>query len=454
MEARLVALTLVALGIVLAGCIHPSGGPAVKPAANSTSENASCFGSCDKLVAFEETNATDMTGEGSMSHTHDYWMGRERVNVFTSQVVMDPVQPGASYVAKVDFHPPEGHWVFEGTQSVEVTISDPQRHACPGGQSRLNGYYICTDTLGNLTPAPSLPPVADPTGGSTGLTLRFKHASATDWIDAGPITWGKPTTIKITNPTQTDMPHVTSSAWAFEIASPNQYDGTLEFTAKVDIVRGSGPIPLWPPHPNFYPDSHYRKVLDVDAAACDTQGCSLPGYEKAGPVKPARLISYGTRTLFVWANVTDFQAPVPPLAPNNWFLFHDNTTGDENITNPNDAKHPIAQKSNEWILPVDENGMDSPYADGSKWTLQLGAALQGGLSCYAGCAAWAAKYHLTVVASDLALPQDQYDWQCLAGNYCPPSNGTSGAPQQPSTTMVGPDLQLLPGASYLVARAE
>ena len=82
-----------------------------------------------------------------------------------------------------------------------------------------------------------------PTGGPAGLKLRYKHASTIAWIDAGEVAWGKPISIKVTHPTQTDMPHATSSAWEFQVVSPNGTDNTLEIQAKAEILRGGAPYP-------------------------------------------------------------------------------------------------------------------------------------------------------------------------------------------------------------------
>lgn len=424
MPSRFVATLCLAILLPLAGCI---GGPGdskdavVAPTPEAT-ENATCAGSCSNLVAFEETNATEAGGEG-LAHPHDMWNGRERVTIFETQAMMTPLDADPNYQAEATFNPPQGTFVFEGTEHVEFTIREPMRHVCPGGQSRLNGYYICHDTLDEIRPgAPALPAAPDPAGGPTGLKLRFKHASTINWIDAGELAWGTPTNIQITVPTQTDMPHATSSAWEFQVVSPNQYDSTLEFVAKAEIVRGVGDIPRWPGHPNFYAESNSRRVLDVDAVACDTSGCELPGSENAGPISPQKLISYGTRSLYVWVNISDSQAPVPPLAPSSWFLYHSNTTGSQNVTNTFDAAgHPVTQKEHFWILPVDDGAMDSPYADGSKWKFQLGGSLiTPALSCYSGCAAWNAKYHIVIIATNQELPLEDYEMYCLKRtDYCP-----------------------------------
>ncbi|MFA5861703.1 MAG: hypothetical protein WDA16_08405 [Candidatus Thermoplasmatota archaeon] len=419
MAARGFAAALIVISTVLAGCINGGNDTVpVKATTNQLGSNATCFDSCSSIVAFEETNKTEV-GAGGVDHPHDYWAGRERVTLFTTDAAMDPT-PGSS--ASIDFRPPQGTFVWEGTDHIEFTLSNPQRHACEPAFT-LGGQFICHDNLNNQSEdAPKLPGAPDPTGGPPGLKLRYKHAATVAWIDAGEVTWGKPIVIKVTHPTQTDMPHATSSSWEFQVASPNSYDSTLEFSAKAEIVRGIGDIPRWPGHPDFYADSPSRKVLDADAVACDTQGCQLPGNEKAGPISAQKLISYGTRTLYVWLNITDVQAPAPPLEPTSWFLFHSNSTGQQNGTNTFDsAKHPFTQKEHAWVLPVDDNGMDSPYGDGSKWEFALGGSLVSPvLSCYSGCAAWSAKYHITIIATNKALDLKDYEMFCIhTENYCP-----------------------------------
>ena len=452
MAARSAAVLLVLASLVAAGCIGGKGDVTTASTnTNQTTSNATCFDSCKSIVAFEETNKTE-EGSGGMDHQHDMWAGRDRVTLFATPAWMTPLAAvgAASYQATATFHPPQDShsFVYEGTDHVEFTISNPVRHACPGGTARLNGHWICTDTVGNITGAggaANAPAVADPTGGPTGLKLRYKHSIASEWIDAGELTWGAPLSIKLTDPKQADMPHATSSAWSFQVASPNQYDSTLGFTAKVDLLRGVGPVPLWPGHPNFYADTDSRKVLDVDAVACDGPAgsgtaCALPDYAKSGPIKAQKLISYGTRTLYVWVNITEVFDPNPALATDNWFLYHWNTTGDVNFTDVFDTeKHGAAAKSHTWVLPVDDSGMDSPYADGSKWTFQLGGAFyKGGVSCYGGCADWGAKYHITIIATNHVLELKDYDMDCASEEYyCPSPNET--AQQDTLRVVAGPD---------------
>ena len=246
-----------------------------------------------------------------------------------------------------------------------------------------------------------------------------------NWIDVGEMQWGTPLTIKITDPIQTDMPHATSSSWAFQILSPHKEDATLVFTASATIVRGEGEIPLWPGHPNFYADTCCRTVIETTAQACDTAGCQLAS--NPGQVKPDRLVSYGTRTLHVWINITSVTAD-PVLAPDVWFLWHFNASGRDNITDVFDKEgHGFAVREHYWVIPVDDSGMDSPYADGSKWRFALGGAFyKEGISCYGGCANWVADYTIKVIATNEELPLEAYDMFCLRDDYCPGPDDAGG----------------------------
>ena len=418
------AVLLLLVGGPLAGCIGGEDAPTDVGATNETDFNKANPLQGQTLVAFEETNKTEQ-GVGGVDHHHDMWNGQSRIELFASPSSMIPYDArvdGVDYEAVAEFRPPDGKMIYEGTATVEFSVSDPKRHACIG-RARLNGFWICTDTGDDIAGAPEVPAADDPRGGPSGLKLRYKHASTTNWIDVGPIEWGVPLPIKIVNPTETDMPHATSSGWAFQILSPNKDDATLVFTAKATIVRGEGDIPLWPGHPDFYADSCCRRVLEQDAVACDGSACTL--VETSGLLSAQKLISYGTRTLHVWINISEVFAPNPALAPDVWFLRHVNSTGRDNTTDLFDKEaYGAADMEHYWVLPVDDNGMDSPYADGSKWVFALGGAFfKEGISCYGGCADWNAKYNIVVIATNEELPADQYHMHCIVDTDCPPEEG-------------------------------
>lgn len=419
MTARTLFLVVVLLGAGLTGCIGGNDEPEPVGTTNTSAfNNTNPEG--EKLLAFEETNATE-EGVGGVDHHHDYWNGQTRVVLFETSASMEPYAPIAT------FQPPQGTFIYEATSVVEFTISNPQRRACPYGGT-FDGDYGCTDNAGKIArgfgapvPADGVPRVDDPNP-PTGLKLRYKHASTTTWIDAGELTWGTPLPIKITDPRHTDMPHATSSLWEFQVESPNQQDVTLTFTAKAELVKGEDDIPLWPGHPDFYAEKPSREVLNVvDWEACDQSGCtSVKDQERTGPIPAQKLISYGTRTLHVWLNITDAQFPIPATQPQSWFLYHNNATGRDNVTDQFDQEtYSIDKREFYWVLPVDDGAMDSPYADGSRWTFDLGAALATPVvSCYGNCADWYAKYNLVVHATNEELPLEAYHNYCLRDEDC------------------------------------
>ena len=407
-------LALLASCLVLAGCFSP--GEEVKPSEVTPSTPGSLVPPTGRNnITFDDPeNVTFESGAGGVDHHHDYWNGQQRVVVFEQPAKMHPLgatRDAANYEAEATFRPVAPALIYEGTQTVEFTISDPQRHVCEG-EDTINGDYACTD---NFLGAPNVPDPQAPAG----LVLRYKHASTRDWIDVGEIGWGTPLPIKIMQPIETDMPHATASLWEFQVLSPNQQDATLAFTAKAELVRGADDIPLWPGHPDFYPDGlTQRVVLDTSAVSGDPgaagHGAAIVPAE-AGPVYADKLISYGTRTLYVWVNITEVTAPNPATAPKSWFLWHTNSSGDHNITNSADVEnHGFEKKEHFWVLPVDDGGMDSPYGDGSRWWFMLGGNFDFVvLSGYGDYANWAAKYTIKVIASNEVLPEDQYDWNCL-----------------------------------------
>jgi hypothetical protein len=384
MHGRLGLAVVLLLAIPLAGCL---GGEKVESAGTDAAAAEALAAAPEgrgRILAFEETNATE-DGVGGLDHHHDYWEGRERVTLLEKR---------ASYGAStgdrwVTLRPAQGDFVFEATEAVEVVASAPTRE----GQA---------DPLG--APAPK---------------LRYKHAATTEWIEAGALSWGEPFRIEVTNPAQTDMPHATWSLWAFELRSGDALTTYLSFDVRIDILRGPEDIPLWPGHPAFYTDSSVREVLRATARTAENgiTGDAMPiGEESTGPVAAQKVVSYGTRTLFVYVNIRDLQVTNPLDTPTNFWLLHSNASGVWNHTDYFDVagKHPADKREHLWILHVDEGGMDSPYADGSRFEFQLRAAFAKNtpvlyFTCYGGCATWSADYEITVLATDQELDPELYD---------------------------------------------
>jgi hypothetical protein len=400
-------------GAAFAGCLNPS---AILRGSSTTNDSTHVGGSNTSLMnmtmpdnrsggynAFGETNKTDMIG----MHAHDYWNGRARVTLFSEQVTMAP--NGNTSGTEQVVRPPAGNLVYEGTGQIEVTISNPQLHACDPNGDTLGGYYVCTDTLPDNT-GQGFPRVAVPDPQPSASLHLFYLTAASDpnaWIDGGALKWGAPTIIKITDPRQTDMPHSTGSLWVFRFVSSDPKDTMLEFSASATIVRGPGDIPEWPSHPLFYAATHYRAV--ANALSGESSDGALFGTTtgKVVPIDPALLISEGTNTLIVFANVSSYSNTNPAFAPDHWYLyFHNASFTNWNITGLNNPNNTISHKSLKWVIHVDPNGMDTVYGSQSRWQFELRGVWQ---NCYGGCPQYDVKYTMTVIASDYALPTSSYD---------------------------------------------
>ena len=356
------------------------------------------------LVAFEETNATE-EGAGGLDHRHDDWAGRERITILERSVNLQArtTNDGRAW-AEAPIPLGIGPRVFEGTRAVELTFSDPQRRAC---QPLLysDDERVCSDGVGGAAP--------DPTGGPTGITLFFRDAIASEWIDAGEVSWTDPMVISITDPRQTDMPHSAASLWAFRLYSSDASLDTLKLSLRIDIVRGEGDIPLWPGHPDFYVDGDSRVVLQ--GSATRTMGDPADALSTTSAptqaLAPEKLISYGTRALHVFVNITRVASPNPAATPTAWTLEWHNASGYWLNSNATDPAHAGDVLEHVFVIPVDDNAMDSPYASASRWSFRLGAQFavrQEGVTtftCTGMCAAYEVDYDLVVIATSQPPPE-------------------------------------------------
>lgn len=356
------------------------------------------------FAGFEETNATE-EGVGGLDHRHDMWDGRDRITLLEADVKM-AARYGMDGSAWSEARAPlaEDTLVYEGTGHVEIVLTNPQRRVCEPVVSS-GGDLVCTD-FGTGTRVP------DPEGGPAGLHIQLKHAAAADWIDLGEAPWGAPLTFAIADATWTDMPHTGTTLWTFRAISDDPALSTLTFDLKIDIVRAEGEIPLWPGHPEFYQDTHERRVVEGSFTRSESPTAAASGADPDDDqAVPDKLVSYGTRTLHVWANITSTTS-APGTAPTAWVIQFHNASGVWRYTDETDANHTGDVTQHEWTLEVTDDGMDSPYAEVSRWGFRLrgyfeAEAGEASLSCSGGaCASYEVAYDLVVVATD--VPLDDY----------------------------------------------
>lgn len=374
---------LVLIASVLAGCNAPEEGVDAAAVDNGTPDAPPIDPRIDEAAAPPNETVEKEAGLGGEEHDHDGWGGASRITIAQLEVgSFRALLPGSDTSTHALWRPSDG-FVLEGTQQVEVTLSDPRRVVC--APVSFDGMAPCSPAA----PAPSPP---------AGVHLFYRHASTLEWTDVGEVAWGTPTVIAIDEVTWTDMPHSGKSLWEFDARSEATEDGTLVFDAQVDIVRGEGPIPKWPGHPKFYDeDLHEREVLRGTGTTVD--GGMATGVEDTAAYAQ-KLISFGTRSLVVWVNVTKVESP-PGVTPVEWSLDYANATADWNGTMVVPDGEPLR-----FVLPVDDAGMDSPYAAGSRWRFLLQGwfalgdpdTVGVGLS---GFTPYTAEYDIVVFASDL-----------------------------------------------------
>lgn len=371
----------------LAGCLHvdePIEGTTVEtPGDNSTIPKDLKLpdNRTGEFNAFKETNITS----GGL-HNHDYWNGRTKVTILDRDqsfaTFVDVPDQGSFAVIRLGV----GELIYEGAERVELTISDPRLD--------LAGPLVPTQ------PAPQAPAVA----------MRYRHSStaADAWEDGGAMAWGTPTVIPIKKAEWTDMPHSTGSLWLFRLDTPSKADAGTTFHVKLEIFRAPGDVVKWPGHPEFYANSHYRVIYDGDGHSEEnflTDQLLLGQNPPKSMSEPAKLVSYGTKTVLVFINVTSIDSPTKPTHIR--LFYHNASWSTWNNTSPFNNNYTLDKPTHVFKIRVDPNGMDSPYAPNSRWEFQVRLATTTPLiSCVGACQYYKVDYKMTVLATDLEL--DEY----------------------------------------------
>jgi hypothetical protein len=383
--------------LLVAGCLGAKapGGPDAKPASAgaagrvAANETAAPDGR-GAISAFNETNSTETSGVGAMMHAHDYWQGATRKVLLQDDygLVPLPLLPDgkAPGTAIADFDLPAPNLVYEGTATLELLFRDVRPWPAPSGSPQHPYVHVLVDYL----------TAADEPG-------HFRSAGA--------VTPGTPLVIHV-KPTEADMPHSTKSLWLFRIytAEANAFSFNLTVTA----VKGY-PVVNWPPHPNLYADKTERLIYDGDAKM-ETQGWAqywIYGTDE-GWVYPERVISYGTDRVEVTITKGDVttNGQQLPVEPTQFLLEYHNASYLSKVGNGDLAGGRLADNASDgktfhFVLPVDAQGMDTPYGQKSRWAFRFVARFDDQGSCNdlgtgfaQGCQflPYEMAYHMRIVA--------------------------------------------------------
>ncbi|HEX2021765.1 MAG TPA: hypothetical protein VHH36_03580 [Candidatus Thermoplasmatota archaeon] len=378
MDRRVPPLVLMLLLPPLAGCI--GGDDAVKPQEEAKPNETLPDGALPdgrRAIAYEATNRTE-GGAGGVDHRHDYWEGREQVTLVAGSVALSvlPLFPGGQGTTRSTgvVRIPAPGLVYEGAVAVEFTLGAPQ--------------------VAEGVPHPSASPVK----------LSYRTSSDTAFREVGPVKPGETVRIEV-QPRETDMPHSATSRWAFRLDSDRldyvRYDVTVVAFRGADVLA-------WPGHPDMWADVTERLVLDgvgttnAPNIASDVMYGSTEAF-----VHPTQIVPPGTGWIDVWVNITSVET-TPGTEVAFFFLRHHNATVDDDYYG--DYAYDVhdkrgAEGTYHFVLNVTEDGMDSPYADASRWGFLVDAFVGSTVSCH-GCYDVKAEWTIQVIVHKFEPPAE------------------------------------------------
>ena len=313
-----------------------------------------------KIQAFEETNKTE-SGVGGMEHTHDYWQGRERIDVayIDSGMIPFPVYPCRSGRADSG-----GDCYNPGTSIADYDMAT----AAEGIETPL----IFEGTKQVVLTATVLEGPADGAPATTDLNFDFITASDEPgaWRPGGVLKLNEPVTIDI-KPTEADMPHQVKSLWLFRLYTT---DATwIDFNITITAVRGYDVV-NWPPHPDLYADRTERLIYD-GAFEADSRGTvdSITYGSDSQWFHPEKVISWGTDRLEIEITNVNLQTQVP-VDPAGFLLEVHNASKPPLLGHGAQYGARLSDPSSDGTsykftvnTAGDEESYDTPYAQGSRW---------------------------------------------------------------------------------------
>lgn len=335
-----------------------------------------------KISAFNETNKTETTGIGSMMHEHDYWKGKERLDVgyIDGGLIPFPLAPckRADGACSAGATTPSTSGDSGDTYPVGTAIADflkaPKETLIPEGTKQLEFKLVRLSGLDQVgEPAPK--PPANPLG-----EVYFDYLAANDepgkFHKGGQLKLDTPFTIDL-KPTDADMPHQTASLWIFRIYSNTQMVA-FEFNITITAIRGYDVV-NWPPHPNLYADRPDRIIHDgpVKLQSKGTIDSNVYGSD-AGWVHPEKVISWGTDSVDIEITNVAFTSQAP-IQPSGWVFEYNNASKPPLLGNGAQYSARLKDAGSDGKtfhfsidLTTDRgDAMDTPYAQYSRWGFRL-----------------------------------------------------------------------------------
>lgn len=354
---RLLVLAVAALVLPgLAGCIGGIGGA----------------GGAEGQPNGSDTNATGQDEHPQPTdqpHVHDRWDGRERRVLMDRSVTTsspDPTdrgEPLLSTATRAFFGPnsrvftlPEGEIVPPGTANLTITASwDAQR-------------WPRTEVT------------------RTRISMRYMPANVNHYTHLGEASGGQGTWTVETDVPMADGGHATHSLWRFRIVASDRLEeepifsfgtgrtvgGEFEIRVRIVANRTDGPLPLEPPHPDYWADGPVRPIAEASGQG-STVGAGVTGVEPTGSASVELegtdhgIVPPGTRQLAAVVAWND-SSPSDPAARSAPELEWRNSGWELDRTWEPDRTEPGRSV---YTMPLQEDDTDGMYANRSRWHFEF-----------------------------------------------------------------------------------
>lgn len=345
---RVLLATLLLLAGGSAGCVASNEGEDdadAGPGSGEGDDPVGPHGEGDAPPVDAKRGPASGNGTGNRPHLHDYWGDQDRVTLFDGEVDLSEPDPFGWSFARLYFEKtpalggaewlmPDGATVYEGTGQLDVTASwdDPR---------------------------------------VTSLGLSHRSPASQERSSWAALTSGKPHAIEVT-PDMTDMPHTTTSRWAFYFApaeAPGVAMGPIRL--KVDIVRMRD-VGLFPAHPDLF-EGKPEKILHDEAHSFREVSYPkrVPNFVMTGEfgekeVTLASLVPMETVWMRVEVDVSKVEA-TPGQVADVRFFYHgaDRSAISHPYLLPIEGS--LAEKRLVYAFPVAMEETDTPYGKESQW---------------------------------------------------------------------------------------
>ena len=339
MAFRPLLIIAVFIGAALAGC-------ASKPETATPAADAPAAG-VPLVDDGSKANATTMDHMATMPHMHDYWKGKERVQLFDGD--LKPNEENATFATLaqlfigrgvaaggMQWFLPDGTTIYEGTGAVELTAT-------------WNDPLV------------------------TGVSFIYRSAESQDIKNGASLVSGTTFSLPVT-PVMTDMPHSKVSKWWFAFG-PDKSPGALlgTFHLKVEIVRLHD-IMTFPAHPDFWQGKRALTMLDADHRGSQ-QSYALRATQPATQgdfnedwVNFSALVPMETKAIQLNFTITAASSTPGQVASFGLFYKTADTTSQYRCPPQPIGKLPATLS---WLVPVTAENSDSPYAKASQWRILL-----------------------------------------------------------------------------------